>query len=410
MRLLLLSHIQNARQSIRSNRLRSVLTMLGITVGVASITTIMSLGAGAGAIVQNQVDSLGGNIAVVRPGKITNDPLETLSNITKQQQFSASTLTDVDIAAIEQIKHVEAVAPLMILQGAVSGSQTAPINTPIVATTPQLETVSSLVIADGQFLDPSLRGNTAVIGAQLSIDLFGTEQSIGKTVVLKGEPFTVIGILQRTNTPVNYNVVDFDAAALISLDSGRQLNQGASHLQQINVQSESVSNLDGVIIEINKALLRSHLGQADFTVLSGDEIAQPTSQMFSAIAGVSVAIAAISLLVGGISIMNIMLVSVAERTREIGIRKALGATNGDIVWQFLIESLALSIGGGIAGFVLGYALAFGVSLFLTFDPILNWEIAGIAIGLSVIAGTLFGLYPAIRASRKDAISALRQYD
>jgi len=410
MRLLLLSHIQNARQSIRSNRLRSILTMLGITVGVASITTIMSLGAGAGAIVQDQVDSLGGNIAVVRPGKITDDPLETLSNITKQQQFSASTLTDVDIAAIEQINHVQAVAPLMVLQGAVSGSQTAPLNTPIVATTPQLESVSSLVIADGQFLDPSLRGNTAVIGAQLSIELFGTEQSIGKTVMLKGEPFTVIGILQRTNTPINYNIVDFDSAALISLESGRELNQGASHLQQINVQSESVTHLDGIIVEINKALLRSHLGQADFTVLSGDEIAQPTSQMFSAIAGVSVAIAAISLLVGGISIMNIMLVSVAERTREIGIRKALGATNGDIVWQFLIESLALSIGGGVAGFVLGYALAFGVSLFLTFDPLLNWEIAGIAIGLSVIAGTLFGLYPAIRASRKDAISALRQYD
>ena len=410
MRLLLLSHIQNARQSIRSNRLRSILTMLGITVGVASITTIMSLGAGAGAIVQDQVDSLGGNIAVVRPGKITDDPLETLSNITKQQQFSASTLTDVDIAAIEQINHVQAVAPLMVLQGAVSGSQTAPLNTPIVATTPQLESVSSLVIADGQFLDPSLRGNTAVIGAQLSINLFGTEQSIGKTVMLKGEPFTVIGILQRTNTPINYNVVDFDSAALISLESGRELNQGASHLQQINVQSESITHLDGIIVEINKALLRSHLGQADFTVLSGDEIAQPTSQMFSAIAGVSVAIAAISLLVGGISIMNIMLVSVAERTREIGIRKALGATNGDIVWQFLIESLALSIGGGVAGFVLGYALAFGVSLFLTFDPLLNWEIAGIAIGLSVIAGTLFGLYPAIRASRKDAISALRQYD
>ena len=108
--------------------------------------------------------------------------------------------------------------------------------------------------------------------------------------------------------------------------------------------------------------------------------------------------------------MNIMLVSVAERTREIGIRKALGASNGDIVAQFLIESLVLSIGGGIAGYILGYAVAFGISTFLTFDPILNWEIAGMALGVSLVIGTLFGIYPAIRAARRDPISALRQYE
>ena len=129
-----------------------------------------------------------------------------------------------------------------------------------------------------------------------------------------------------------------------------------------------------------------------------------------AIAGVSVAIAAISLIVGGVGIMNIMLVNVVERTREIGIRKALGATNGDIVSQFLMEALALSIGGGVLGYILGYVLAFAISTFLTFDPALNWEIAGIAIGVSVVIGTIFGLYPALRAARKDPISALRQYD
>lgn len=410
MRILLSTHIQNARQSIRSSKLRSFLTMLGITIGVASITTILALSAGASQIIGSQVDALGGNIAVIRPGTVNDDALGSLSGIGSQQQYNASTLTDADIAAVEGIENVKAVAPIMLLQGAVSGASSAPTNTPIVATTPSLEVISKLVVGEGQFLDPNLNPTTAVIGPQLSVDLYGTEQSIGKTVKVKGEPFTIIGILKRTNEPINYNNVDFDRAVLIGLDSGRELNQGSSHIQQINVQSSSVSNLDAVITEINKTLLKTHLGEANFTVLSGDEIAQPTSRIFSAIAGVSIAIAAISLLVGGVGIMNIMLVSVAERTREIGIRKALGATNGNIVSQFLIESLALSIGGGVTGYIAGYALAFGISTFLTFDPVLNWQIAAMALGVSLIVGTLFGLYPAFKAAKKDPISALRQYE
>ena len=407
MRSLFLIHLQNARQSIKSNRLRSFLTMVGITIGVASITTIMALSAGANKIVSTQVDALGGNIAVVRPGAPTNDAFSQLAG---DHQFAASTLTDIDVASIKDIEHVSAVAPLMVIGGAVSGNSDAPANTPIVATTPELQAVSNIQIADGQFLDPNLIASTAVIGPQLSVNLFGTEHSIGQTIRVKGEPFTIIGVMKRTNTPINYNNVDFDNAVLINLESGRALNQGSSHLQQINVQSDSVTNLTGVITTINKTLLRNHLNEVDFAVLSGTQVAQPTSRIFSAIAGVSVAIAAISLLVGGVGIMNIMLVSVAERTREIGIRKALGASNRDIVAQFLIESLVLSIGGGIAGYVLGYLAAFGISTFLTFDPILNWEIAGMAVGISLVIGTLFGIYPAVRAARRDPISALRQYE
>lgn len=409
-RLLILNHIQNARQSVKSNKLRSFLTMVGITIGVASITTILALSAGANKIVSSQVDALGGNIAVVRPGTSTNSAIDQLSHITNDQQFAVSSLTDVDVTVIEEIPHVEDVAPLMVLNGSVTGTSKSTASAPVVATTPALEKVSGLKIDDGQFLDPALNPSTAVIGPQLSIDLFGTDRSIGQTVRIKGEPFTIIGVLKRTNDPVNYNNVDFDRAVLINIDSGRALNQGASHLQQINVRSDSVAHLSSVITDINKSLLRNHLNEVDFTVLSGSQIAQPTSRMFTAIAGVSVAIAAISLVVGGVGIMNIMLVSVAERTREIGIRKALGASNGDIVAQFLIESLALSVGGGVAGYLIGYAGAFAISTFLTFDPVLNWEIAAIALSVSVVIGTLFGMYPAIRASRKDPIAALRQYE
>ncbi len=410
MRLLLQTHLQNARQSMKSNRMRSFLTMLGVTIGVASITTILALSAGANSIVRSQVDALGGNIAVVRPGAPSQTPADQIASIGNSQQFSVSSLTSVDIAAIEEVPHVKAAAPLMVLNGSVVGNSTGPANTPIVATVPQLETIGDMKLSDGQFLDPSLSAATAVIGPQLSINLFGTEHSIGQTVRIKGSPFTIIGVLKRTNNPVNYNNVDFDNALLITLENGKKLNQGAVHLQQINVQSDSVSNLGTVVSGINKALLRSHLGEVDFSVLSGDQIAQPSSKLFTAIAGVSVAIAAISLVVGGVGIMNIMLVSVAERTREIGIRKALGASNGDIVAQFIIESLALSVGGAISGYVVGYIAAFVISTFLTFDPIINWQIALSALAVALVIGVLFGIYPAIRAAKKDPITALRQYE
>lgn len=411
MRFLLLNHIHNARQSMKANRLRSFLTMLGITIGVASITTILALGAGANSIVRNQIDSLGGNIAVIRPGTASENGIGNLSDITTfNQHFAASTLTNTDYLAVRDIPHVKAVAPLMVLSGTVSGTSTGPSKTPIVATTPELETISNFSVSEGQFLDTALADETAVIGSQLSVDLFGTEHSIGKTITIKGKIFTVVGVLKRINQPVNFNAVDFDTAAIINLESGKSLNQNALHIQQINVQSDSVENLSNVITDINKTILKNHLNQVDFSVLSGDQIAQPTSQMFNAIAGASIAIAAISLIVGGIGIMNIMLVGVAERTRELGIRKAVGATNGDIISQFLIESLALSVSGGILGYISGYGIAFLISTLLTFDPVITWQIAATALAVSLIIGVVFGIYPALRAARKDPIAALRQYE
>jgi len=410
MRFLIFNHIQNARESLKGNRLRSFLTMMGITVGVASITAILALSAGASKIVTDQINDLGGNMIVVRPGREAAPNLERLGQMSGQQHYAASTLTESDVESISRVKDVEAVAPLMILTGAVKGSSDAPYNTPIIATTPALAKVNDLDIKDGQFLDEALNDNTTVIGAQLSINTFGTEESIGKTLFVRGQPFTIVGILKRTNSPVNYNGVDLDNTAFINSQSGYTLNQGGIQIQQINVRTTSVASLPAVTEEMTTALLRNHYDQADFSTYSGEAIAQPTNQLFTTITGITTAIAAISLIVGGIGVMNIMLVSVAERTREIGIRKAVGASNTDIVSQFLIESLALAIGGGISGYVVGYSLAFAVSTILTFDPVFTWEIAGIAAAVSLTVGVLFGIYPAIRAARKDPINALRQYE
>lgn len=402
-------HIENAIQSIKSNRLRSILTAIGITIGVASITAILSLGAGAKNIISEQVDALEGSIAVVRPGT----PKDTLSQGINQltgSQYAASTLTKQDIKTLEEIKGVTAVAPIMLLQGAVTGELKTPEATQIVATTPSLQEVNKLKIRDGQFLDSDLIDTTTVIGHTLAVNLFGTEQAIGKTVTIRGKDFTVVGILEPSNTPINFNMVNFDTAALIGFESGILQNQGTAHIQQINIRTSSIEELEPVVTTANKLLLKNHLGQSDFSVLSGSDISQPNSQLFQIMTSVSVAIAAISLLVGGVGIMNIMLVSVAERTREIGIRKAMGATNGSIIAQFITESLMLSIIGGVFGFLLGYLLAFGISLILAFDPGMTWFIAGAAFSISIITGTLFGAYPAIKAARKDPITALRLYN
>jgi ABC-type antimicrobial peptide transport system permease subunit len=383
--------------------------MLGVTIGVASITTILSLSGGAIKIIGDQVSSLSGNIAVIRPGTAT-DPFVNITQARLGRDFATSTLTEADTTYIKNTPNIQSVAPLMILSGTIKADSVAPSESLIVATSPSLADISDLKLREGQFLDKTIDQNAVVVGAQLSINVFGTESSIGRILTIHSKKFTVVGILKRLNNPINYNLIDFDNAAIINFAVGKGLNQNVTQIQQIDIKANSSANLGPAVIAINKTLLASHSGESDFSILTGDQISQPTSQIFYMIAGVTTAIAAISLIVGGIGIMNIMLVTVAERTREIGIRKALGASNSDISWQFLIESLVVSIGGGIAGYLGGYVLAFGISTFLTFDPVVNWQIAAVALFISIFMGTLFGLYPAIRAARKDPIESLYHYN
>lgn len=410
MRLLIGHHLTNAYESLRSNRMRTALTILGVTIGISSIVVILSLSAGAAQIVNNQVDQLGGTIAVIRPG--TPDRESQINTITANISGSemTSSLTERDVKDIEDIDHVTAVAPIMILGGSVSSDSSRPRNIQIIATTPGMTDVATIPMAEGQFIDTVTNDDTAVIGHQLSIDLFGTDTSVGRTFTTHGVQFTVIGILKRQNNPINFNNVDFDHAAIINLQSGKSFNQGIATIQQINIRATSTDKLPEVLRQVNEKLTRNHHGEKDFVILTDGDLARPSTQLFSTVSASLTAVASISLIVGGIGIMNILLVSVTERTREIGIRKALGASNIHIVWQFLIESLVMSLAGGIAGYFAGYIIAFSIARsFLTFDPVFGWSIVGASMGTSLIVGIVFGLYPAILAARKNPIEALRQF-
>ena len=405
---LIIDHFQNAFHSLRMTRTRTLLTTVGVAIGVASITTILSLSSGITQVISNQIQALGGNIAIIRPGADSNS-LDGFTNPTIEQTYTTSTLTEQDLIDLRQINGVSEAAPIMIINNTLKSRDNTVKQATIVASTPELQDISQLPLNEGQFIDSVTSTNTAVIGSKLSANLFGTDQPIGQAFTTNGQQYTVIGVLKTMNDPINYNSVDFDNAVILNLESGKTFHQGTAQIQQIDVKAKSKSDLPRVQQEITDLLTRNHLGEQDFRILSGQQIAQPENRFFTALTIVMTTIAAISLIVGGVGIMNIMLVGVAERTREVGLRKAVGASNGNIVIQFLIESLIISCLGGLIGYIGGYAIAFIISTFLTFSPALTWQVAAISFGVSIGVGVLFGLYPALRAARKDPIESLRHF-
>ena len=411
MRLLLMNHISVARESLRRNRLRTWLTTLGIMLGVMCMTIILALSYGATKLISDQVDALGGNLAVIRPG--TEKPIRDLRDALIPlggDTFAVSSLTEQDFKTISELDGVDQVAPLMSVDGSVrSSNDKQTVDAPIVATTPELATISDLKIKDGQFIDDITNQNTAVIGHQLSVDLFGTDQSIGQIFKVRGQQFTVIGVLRPVNDSINYNNLNINNAVIISLASGKSFNHGIAQIRQINVRAKDASQLTDLTTRIDKLIVDNHSGEHDFTILTGSAISKPTSLLFNIVGLVAGLVSIISLVIGGIGIMNIMLANVAERTREIGIRKAVGASQYHITFQFLIEALVMSLSGGIIGFLLGYAVALLLGTFLPFNPGFTWWVPAASIGTSVVVGVLFGLYPAVRAARKNPIEALRQY-
>lgn len=407
MRILLFEHLRTAKESLRRTRMRTLLTILGIAIGIGSITAILALGQGLTHLVSHQADLAGEKIAVVRPSMKTTSILD-FANPMPPHTYSTSPLTERDMTELEKIEGIDTIVPLMTISGSVRSSQANPAISSILATTPDFVETTDMPMRDGQFFDESSSNDTAVIGRELSLDLFGTDDTVGKVFTIQGQRFTVIGVLKQQNNPINYNNVNFNHAAIVSFASGKLFNRGVAQIQQLNIKTADETSAAALKSDIAKLLKANHNDEADTIVLTGAEVAAPANRLLQLISAVMTAVAAISLVVGGIGIMNIMLVGVSERTREIGLRKAVGASSVSIVTQFMVESILLSLAGGLLGFIAGYTLAFVVSLFLPYDPVLSWYIVALAGGLAVGVGTLFGVYPAYKAAQKHPIESLRR--
>lgn len=402
------TNIENALESLRANRLQTFLTMLGVMIGISSVVIIFSLSGGVSSMISNQIMSEGGALAVIRPKELTANNKNVITSLATSRAFTQSSIKDEDLGLISKTKDVSAVAPLANFSAKVKGDGEEKYAN-LLATSPNLDQTTSLKVREGQFIAESANANTVVIGDQMAIDLFGTTQALGKEISMKGEKFIVIGVLAHQSSPINYSNVDFNNTAIIPYVTAKRIIGENLQIQQVNIRVKSVNKLSQVQKEIENGILKNHNGEQDFEVLTGKNISHPSDKFIELSTLILAIVASVSLVVGGIGIMNIMLVNVSERTREIGIRKALGANNRHILFQFLTESMIISLSGGFFGYLIGYAFSFGVSIFLPFSPIISWQIAVLVCGVSVIVGVIFGLYPAFRAARKDPIVSLRQY-
>lgn len=409
MALLFKTHFKLARTSIKENRTRSFLTCLGIAIGVASIILILSLMGSISNLVKNEVNEIGSDLIVVRPNSTKSSINNIIEELTSSNTFQQSSLSLSDIDTISGLGNVAAVAPISTSVNTLESEKNTFTSVPVLGTTPDFVKIEPLALRYGTFFTDNNKENGVVLGHTLSLALFNTINStVGKTVSILGEKFMVVGVLDEIEKSINFDNVDFDNALIMDVHTLDKL-LGSTQIQQINIKAANTDSLAVISGSIRDKLKDSKSGDENFSVAYGDEISHPASSLFTIVSGMLALVAAISLIVGGIGVMNIMLVSVAERTHEIGIRKAVGASSRNILMQFLFEALILSIFGGIFGLILGYVFAFLVSIVTPFAPYISWEILALTLLTTLAVGIIFGIYPALKAASKNPIESLKHY-
>ena len=406
---MILTNVKMALSSIRTAKVRSFLTMLGVIIGVMSVVMTVSIGEGIKNQVLSQIGKLGNNIITVRPGKSDAKGAGKISGVSFSAPISTSTLSDADVVAIKALPGVINASPNAVITGAVTSAENSDYSAGVViATTNDTRAVLNQTVEFGEFFEPSdATKNVAVIGNSVAADLYDQRDPIGRVITIKGEEFIIRGILTAApENPLNLGP-NLNNAIYVPYEAGKKLVGGTAQISEINIKVKDGQTLEKISSTIKDTLYKNHNNQEDFTLVEQTEYLALANQIFTILTSFVAAIAGISLLVGGIGIMNIMLVSVSERTREIGVRKAIGATNQQILSQFLVEATVISIFGGIIGVLLSLLASFIIRISTTIHPSISLETILIATGVSTLVGVCFGMAPAIQAARKDPIEALR---
>jgi putative ABC transport system permease protein len=398
--------VQGSLSAIRSNKLRSLLTMLGIIIGVAAVITMIALGTGAQKSVQDRIKALGPDLLTLYPGQMFRMGVASDTRV-------SLTVDDADVLG-RDAKYVKAVVPELARSQQVSKGETN-INTSIVGTTANYPEVRGFGIAAGRMFTPGdneSRRRYAVLGGAIPAMLDANPVGlIGQNIEIRGIQFEVIGVLTEKGSQGG-GFQNPDEQILIPLDTARYRVMGTDRLRSVTVQASDVNDMNLTMIEIERVLRREHKirpGQDDDFMIRGqtDILAtyENTAKTFTRLlAGIAI----VSLIVGGIGIMNIMLVSVTERTKEIGVRKAIGATRGNILVQFLIEALVLCLAGGIMGIIFGSGGAILLSKINHWNTLISVYAILLAFTFSAVVGIVFGMWPARRAALMNPVEALRQ--
>jgi putative ABC transport system permease protein len=401
--------LRTGLEAIRSHRLRSVLTMLGILIGIAAVILTVGFGEGASAQIKAQINSLGTNLLIITPGSATssggvNGPLGSATTLTLQDATAlASKAAAPDIAVVAPVS----------MTGATLTAGTANWSTSVMGTTPGWLQVRARAVAEGRFLtaaDEKDVADVTVLGPLTASKLFGHSDPIGQTVNVNGLPLEVVGVL--TSAGASASATNEDDEALVPLSTLNQQIGGASRTSVDTIYAEATSSasLSAAYQEANTLLLNLHgdsPASPDFTINTQQSLVAAASSVNKTLTILLAGIAAISLLVGGIGVMNIMLVSVTERIREIGLRKALGATPRVIRRQFLVEASLLGLAGGVLGAGVGLAGAVVLPHLISSAVAISPAAVTGAIAVAMLIGLVFGVYPAGRAARLAPIDALR---